>query len=94
MNRGRPSRGEKSIKYSSTLGLSRGGVTIKSRREQEHMREAGKVVALTKARLLEARESRSRPDRGIVYLESRAFNQREEQVLTLRRRFLVPKQTA
>ena len=41
--------------------------------------------------VLEVRESRSRPDRGIVYLESRAFNQRNEQVLTLRRRFLDPK---
>ena len=41
--------------------------------------------------VLEVRESRSRPDRGIVYVESRAFNQRNEKVLTLRRRFLVPK---
>ena len=41
--------------------------------------------------ILEVRESRSRPDRGIVFLESRGFNQREEQILTLRRRFLVPK---
>ncbi len=41
--------------------------------------------------VLEVRESRSKPDRGIVYLESRAFNQRGEKVLTLRRRFLVPK---
>ena len=41
--------------------------------------------------ILEVRESRSRPDRGIVYLESRGINQREEQVLTLRRRFLVSK---
>ena len=41
--------------------------------------------------ILEVRESKSRPDRGIVYLESRGFNQRGEQVLTLRRRFLVPK---
>ena len=44
--------------------------------------------------ILEVRESRSRPDRGIVYLESRAFNQRDEKVLTLRRRFLVPKREA
>ena len=42
--------------------------------------------------VLAVRESKSRSDRGIVYLESRAFNQREERVLTLRRRFLVPKQ--
>ena len=44
--------------------------------------------------ILEVLESRSRPDRGIVYLESRAFNQRDEKVLTLRRRFLVPKREA
>ena len=41
--------------------------------------------------ILEVRESKSRPDRGIVYLESRGFNQRKERVLTLRRRFLVQK---
>ena len=41
--------------------------------------------------VLDVRESESRPDRGIVYIESRAHNQRGEQVLTLRRRFLVPK---
>lgn len=41
--------------------------------------------------VLDVRESRSRPDRGIVYVESRAFNQRDEQILTLRRRFLVTK---
>lgn len=44
--------------------------------------------------VLEVRESRSKPDRGIVYLETRAFNQREEKVLTLRRRVLVPKKDA
>jgi acyl dehydratase len=41
--------------------------------------------------ILETRESRSRPDRGIVYMESRAFNQDGVKVVTLRRRFLVPK---
>ena len=44
--------------------------------------------------ILEVRESRSRPDRGIVYMETRAFNQRDEKVLTLRRRFLTPKREA
>ena len=44
--------------------------------------------------VLEVSESRSRPDRGIVYIESRAVNQRDEQVLTLRRRFLALKRTA
>lgn len=32
----------------------------------------------------------SRADRGIVYMESRGINQRDETVLTLRRKFLVP----
>ena len=41
--------------------------------------------------ILEVRASDSRPDRGTVFMESRAFNQRGEKVLTLRRRFLVPK---
>jgi acyl dehydratase len=41
--------------------------------------------------VLETRPSESKPDRGIVYIETRAFNQRQERVLTLRRRFLAPK---
>jgi acyl dehydratase len=41
--------------------------------------------------ILEKRESRSKADRGIVYLETRANNQKGEKVLTLRRRVLIPK---
>ena len=41
--------------------------------------------------VLEVRESRNKPDRGVVHIETRAHNQRQERVLTLRRRFLVPK---
>ena len=41
--------------------------------------------------ILEVNESRSRADRGIVYIETRAHNNRDEQILTMRRRFLVPK---
>ena len=41
--------------------------------------------------VLDVRESRTKPDRGIVYIESRGANQRGELVMTLRRRFLVPK---
>ena len=42
-------------------------------------------------RVLDKQESRSKPDRGIVHVETRAFNQRNETVLTFRRRVLVPK---
>ena len=41
--------------------------------------------------ILDKRET-SKGNRGIIYVESRAFNQRGEQVLTFRRRFLVAKE--
>lgn len=44
--------------------------------------------------VLDVRESRTKSDRGIVCIESRGANQRGELVLTLRRRFLVPKRPA
>jgi len=43
--------------------------------------------------VLEKRESASKPDRGIVYVETRAFNQRGERVLVLRRWFLAPRKS-
>ncbi len=44
--------------------------------------------------ILEKTESRSKPDRGVVYVETRARNQRDEVVLTLRRRVLIPRRAA
>jgi acyl dehydratase len=44
--------------------------------------------------VLDKRDSKAKPDRGIVYVETRARNQRGEVVLTLRRRVLVPKRSA
>ncbi len=41
--------------------------------------------------ILDVKESKTKPDRGIVYVETRAFNQKGERVLTLRRHALVPK---
>ena len=41
--------------------------------------------------ILEVRESRSKPDRGIIFVETRAFNQKNEIVLSLRRHILIPK---
>ncbi len=41
--------------------------------------------------ILEKVESRSKPDRGILYAETRAWNQRDERVLTLRRRVMIPR---
>ncbi len=41
--------------------------------------------------VIEKRESASKPDRGIVKIETRLFNQRNEKILWLRRTFLAPR---
>jgi len=41
--------------------------------------------------ILEVLPSRSKPDRGILYLETRAWNQKREPVLRLRRKVLMPR---
>ena len=41
--------------------------------------------------MLDKRESASKPDRGVVYVETRAHNQRGERVCTFRRAVMVPK---
>ena len=41
--------------------------------------------------VLDVRESKSKPDRGIVHVETRVHNQCGETVLTYRRKVLIPK---
>ena len=43
------------------------------------------------SKILEVSESKSKPDRGILYVETIASNQNNIKVLTLRRRVLLPK---
>lgn len=45
-----------------------------------------------KTEILGKRLSKSKPDRGIVYVETRAYNQKDEKILTLRRHVLIPKE--
>src|SRR5438552_7009011 len=44
--------------------------------------------------VIEKRESSSRPDRGVVTVETRGFNQRGEEVCFFRRKVMVPKRAA
>lgn len=44
-----------------------------------------------KTKVLDKRESKSKLDRGIIYVESIAFNQRGEDVLSFRRHVLIKK---
>ncbi len=44
--------------------------------------------------VLDKRESASKPDRGIVHIETRGFNQGGDRIVVLRRKFLAPKRSA
>ena len=41
--------------------------------------------------ILDVRQSRSKPDRGVLHVETRAFNQKDERILSFRRKILLPK---
>ena len=41
--------------------------------------------------ILDVRASKNKPDRGIVYVETKAFNQNHDLVLSFRRHVLIPK---
>jgi acyl dehydratase len=61
--------------------------------EYESVKHVGPVfhgdTIYARTRVLETRLSKSKPDRGVVTVETTAFNQRKETVLTLRRLVLV-----
>src|SRR5690554_1533145 len=46
-----------------------------------------------KTAILDKWESKSKNDRGIVYVETTAFNQNKQNVLSFRRKVLIPKMT-
>ena len=64
----------------------------------EDVRHLGPVFVndtlYAKTRILSKRESKSKPDRGIVYVETIGYNQRGEDVISFRRNVLVKKQGA
>jgi acyl dehydratase len=63
--------------------------------EFEHVRHTGPVfhgdTIYARSTILGVRESKSKPDRGIVHVETIGLNQRGETILTLQRRVLIPK---
>lgn len=44
--------------------------------------------------ILEKIPSKSKPDRGILYVETRAWNQKNERILVFRRRVMIPRRQA
>lgn len=63
--------------------------------EYENIRHLGPTfhgdTIYAETTVLDKWESQSKGDRGIVYVETRGFNQRGETVLTFRRKVLLPK---
>ena len=47
-----------------------------------------------RSEILEVKSSDSKPDRGVITVETEAYNQRNEKVLTLRRKVMIPKTPA
>jgi acyl dehydratase len=56
----------------------------------EHPLFAGDSL-YAESEVLHKHESASKPDRGIVAIETRAYNQKQERILVLRRKYLAPK---
>ena len=63
--------------------------------EYESIKHDGPVfqgdTIYAESEILDVTHSRTKSDRGIVYMETRAFNQKKQKVLTLSRKFLAPK---
>jgi acyl dehydratase len=83
--------------FSIVVGLSVADISGRAiaNLEYEEIKHIGPVfhgdTIYAETKVLDTRESQSKPDRGIVTVETRGFNQRGETVLTLRRRVLIPK---
>lgn len=83
--------------FSLTVGMSVGDISGKAiaNLDYESVSHDGPVflgdTIRAETEILEKRSSKSKEDRGIVYIETRAFNQKNEKVLTLRRHILIPR---
>jgi len=85
------------LAFSLTVGMSAADMTARAIANLGYDQRRIRVAALPRrfsvaeSEVLEKRESASKPDRGIVAIETRAFNQNQERILVLRRQYLVPK---
>ena len=84
------------LTFSLVVGMSVPDISGKAiaNLDYEAVRHEGPVFVgdtiRAETEILEVRRSASNPGRGVVLVETRAFNQRGERVLTLRRHLLVP----
>lgn len=83
--------------FSVAVGITVGDISGKAiaNLEYESVKHLAPVFVndtlYVRTEILDKRESSSKPDRGIVYVETTARNQRNEDVLRFRRKVLIPK---
>ncbi len=86
--------------FSIVVGLSVADISGRAiaNLEYQEVKHVGPVfhgdTIYAETRVLDLHASRSKPDRGTVLVATRAYNQRDETVLTLRRIVLVPRRPA
>ncbi len=86
--------------FSLTVGMTVPDISGKAiaNLDYENIRHLGPVFVndtlYARTRILEKRESRSKSDRGIIYVETIASNQHGEDVLSFRRHVLIKKSGA
>lgn len=86
--------------FSIVVGLSVADISGRAiaNLEYQEVKHVGPVfhgdTIYAETEVLDVRPSRSKPDRGTLHVATRAFNQRAEVVLTLKRTVLVPRRPA
>jgi acyl dehydratase len=83
--------------FSLVVGMSVADISGKAiaNLEYEEVKHLGPVFhgdsVYAESRILAKQESRSKPDRGVIHVETKAYNQNRKVVLTLKRKVLIPK---
>ena len=83
--------------FSLVAGMSVSDISGKAiaNLDYEHIVHDGPVfindTIYAETEILNVRDSKTKPDRGIIYVETRAFNQKGERVLTFKRHVLLKK---
>ena len=86
--------------FSITVGMSVRDVSQSAlaNLEYESVRHLGPTfhgdTIYAETEILEKTESKSKNDRGILYLETRGTNQKDEKILVFRRRVMIPRRPA
>jgi acyl dehydratase len=83
--------------FSLVVGMSVADISGKAiaNLEYSEVKHVGPVFhgdsVYAESRIVKKQESRNKPDRGVIYVDTTAYNQNQEVILTLKRTVLVPK---